>query len=339
MPAIYPPARQQATPPDAFGPSIVEFIELPLVTGEESEPWAPRIAAYQNPWPGGVTVYRSNGTGYDFVTTVAQPAAMGALAAPLYAGPVGRWDRGNVVTVQFYGDVTLQSRTDEGVLAGINAIAVKNPSNGDWEVIQFATATLVATNKYALSRLLRGQLGTEGAMGNPVAAGTRCVFLDATEFGILDMNVDQRGLAQTLSYGPANKDQADPAYQTATITVKGEGLRPYSVDGITGMLVSATGDWVVTWVRRTRYGGDSFDLAIVPLNEDVEQYDLEVVGGTGTVLRTATVNAPAWTYTRAMQIADFGAPQSSFRVNIYQDSVIYGRGQVRSATIFEASAD
>ncbi|MBV9220552.1 MAG: glycoside hydrolase/phage tail family protein [Methylobacteriaceae bacterium] len=330
---IYPPSPKRTPSPDAYGLSIVEFIELPLLTGQESVPWAPRIAAYQNPWPGGASVYRSNGTGYDLVVTVPTPSAMGELASPLYSGPLSHWDKGNTVYVQFYGAASLISRADDAVFAGANAIIVKNPVSGDWEVIQFANATLIGPNKYALSHLLRGQLGTEGAMANPVPAGARVIFLDATALGILDMNVDQRGIAQTLSYGPAAYDQADSTYQTATITVKGEGLRPYSVSDIRGVRALPASDVTFTWQRRTRFGGDNFDIAVVPLNEDSEAYDIEVLNGS-TIVRTLTVTAPTWTYSGANQTADFGAPQASYKLNIYQDSVLYGRGQVRTVTIF-----
>jgi len=258
---------------------------------------------------------------------------MGELANPLYAGPVDRWDRGNVAYVQFYGAASLAAVADDIVFSGANAMAIRNPANGDWEVVQFANAVLVAANTYALSRLLRGQLGTEGAMGNPVPAGARVIFLDATRFAILNMNVDQRGIAQALSYGPAAYDQADPSYRSTSLTVNGEGLRPYSVNQVEAVLDSSSGNVTFSWLRRTRFGGDNFDLANVPLNEDEETYDVEVLNTSGSVVRSASVPAPAWTYTSAQQVADFGSRQSHYTLNVYQDSVLYGRGQVRTVVV------
>ena len=40
-------------------------------------------------------------------------------------------------------------------------------------------------------------------MQNPAPAGTRVVVLDAAALAPLDMGIDQRGLAQTLRYGPS----------------------------------------------------------------------------------------------------------------------------------------
>ena len=44
--------------------------------------------------------------------------------------------------------------------------------------MQAGAAELLAPGRYRLTRLLRGQRGTEGAMGNPVPAGARVVVLD-----------------------------------------------------------------------------------------------------------------------------------------------------------------
>ena len=91
----------------------------------------------------------------------------------------------------------------------------------------------------------------------------------------------------------------------------------------------------LTWVRRTRFAGDSWDPDPVPLNEETEAYDLEVTDGAGHVLRTVPgLVAPTWFYPTALQTADFGAPQPSYTINLYQLSALYGRGQVATATVY-----
>jgi hypothetical protein len=52
-----------------------------------------------------------------------------------------------------------------------------------------------------------------------------------------------------------------------------------------------------------------------------------------SVVRTLTSSTAAVTYTAAQQTADFGAPQSSYTVRVYQISASYGRGQYREAII------
>ncbi len=51
-------------------------------------------------------------------------------------------------------------------------------ADGEWEVVQFQTATLIAPGTYVLSRLLRGQGGSEFAMRPSVAAGARFVLFN-----------------------------------------------------------------------------------------------------------------------------------------------------------------
>ena len=64
--------------------------------------------------------------------------------------------------MKLYGGA-LASLSDRAVFTGANAAAVQH-SDGAWEVIQFANAELVADNTYELSKLLRGQAGSEWAM-------------------------------------------------------------------------------------------------------------------------------------------------------------------------------
>ncbi len=319
----------------AYGPPIIEFMSLPPVTGREAELWAPRIAAYASPWAG-IDVYRGNGAGgYDYVSTVDTPAVMGELTSPLYAGPVDRWDRGNVVSLRLYGGGQLASLTEAQVLGGAGLIAVKNPALGAWELLQYQTAALVGASAYNLSKLLRGQCGSEGAMANPVPAGARVVVLDGAKLGPLDMSVDQRDLVQSLRYGPSLFGPEHRTYRTATLSFPATGLRPFSVSQISGRRALPAADVTVTWVRRTRFAGDSWAHDTVPLNEDSESYDLEVLDGAGDVLRTVyALSAPSWIYTAAAQTADFGAAQPSYRLNIYQISALYGRGQVATRTVY-----
>src|SRR5690606_12555775 len=101
---------------------------------------------------------------------------IGRLVSPLHAGPTARFDFGNLAIVDLaYG--TLASVTDLALLAGANALAVE-ASPGVWEVLQAGVVELIEPGRYRLSRLLRGQRGTEGAIGSPAPSGARVVVLD-----------------------------------------------------------------------------------------------------------------------------------------------------------------
>lgn len=70
----------------------------------------------------------------------------------------------------------------------------------------------------------------------------------------------------------------------------------------------------------------------VPLNEESERYELDVLAGS-TVIRTFSVSQPSVTYTAAQQTADFGSLQASVSVRVAQISAAVGRGTPASAVL------
>jgi hypothetical protein len=79
-------------------------------------------------------------------------------------------------------------------------------------------------------------------------------------------------------------------------------------------------------------GGDGWEQTDVPLAESGEAYEIDIMDGASAV-RTLSSNQPSLIYTTSQQTADFGAPQPSYTVRIYQISASYGRGQAREAMI------
>ena len=75
----------------------------------------------------------------------------------------------------------------------------------------------------------------------------------------------------------------------------------------------------------------SWDVS-VPLNEESEAYEVDVLSGS-TVVRTLSADTPSVLYAAADEIADFGAPQASLAVRVYQMSATVGRGFPASATL------
>jgi len=91
-------------------------------------------------------------------------------------------------------------------------------------------------------------------------------------------------------------------------------------------------DLALSWVRRTRVGGDSWETTEVPLGEDFERYEIDILDGTD-VKRTLISGTPSAVYTAADQTTDFGAPQPEVHLRIYQMSAVLGRGTPREATL------
>jgi hypothetical protein len=63
----------------------------------------------------------------------------------------------------------------------------------------------------------------------------------------------------------------------------------------------------------------------VSLGETDETYDIDVLNGS-IVVRTINATTNAATYSAAQQTTDFGSPQSSVTVKVYQRSALVGRG-------------
>ncbi len=320
-PQRLPRAAQNLAVP---GRPVVAFLDLPLMTADQT-PWAPFAAAFASPWPGAELVFRSNSdSDYVLDTALRTPASIGETTADFASGPLWRWDNENALKVRLYNG-TLQSRGDLAVLGGKNVIAVEN-ALGQWELVQFATATLTAPNEWTLSRLLRGQLGTEGAMGNPVAAGARVVVMDGAPRQ-LNLGPGEYALAFNYLWGPQGRPISDSSYQGATLQFQGVGLRPFSPVRLRA--VWSGNDLLLSWIRRDRDpASDSWDRTEIPMSESAESYDVEILNGAGDVVRTfSSVSSPSLTYTSAQIAADFpsGLP-SPFRFTVYQLSSAFGRG-------------
>ena len=73
-------------------------------------------------------------------------------------------------------------------------------------------------------------------------------------------------------------------------------------------------------------------MAEVPLAEDWERYEIDVLDG-DIVRRTLTAGEPLVSYGAEQQIADFDEIPESLSVRIYQLSAVWGRGVPRTATI------
>lgn len=311
-----------------YGPSTIAFMDLPLLTGTETEPQAPRVSAHQRPWPGSVAVYRGGAEGFTRVLDVATPAIMGELTADLAEGPLWRWDRANRPTLRLYAG-ELASLEAAAVLGGANALAVE-ASAGRWEILQFRSAELIGAREYRLSDLLRGQRGTEADMAPVASAGARVVVLDPDALAVLPLSSEQRLRAFSYRYGPGPHGHDHYTFAEETRAFAGIGLRPYAPVHLRARR-GAGGDIAVSWIRRTRIGGDVWDNSDVPLGEEAERYELDILDG-GAVVRTLTAAAPSAVYTAADETADFGAPQGSHTFRLAQISAAFGRGAAREVT-------
>lgn len=314
--------------PSAIAPPELIILDLPLLD-ESDEDFRPYVAAQQSPWPGTLAVFASqSGEGYEQLQSISGPAVTAVLLSALAPGPTGLWDLSNSLDIEV-SEESLESQSDVSVFAGANTLAVETASG--WEVLQFAEATLQSSKVYRLSRLLRGQLGTETMMAEGSAAGA-CVVLLSSNVSSLATDRDLVGVSLTVKAGAASRSIDGSAYVTQEITPVARGQEPYSPVHLRAERL-ASGDILISWVRRTRIGGDSWAQYEVPLAEESEAYQVNFFVDNLTAW-TQELSTTTLLYTAAMQQSDFGASAPYVDVSVAQISSTYGPGPATRKMIY-----
>lgn len=334
-PAIYEPheapARvQDVAEPPVTGSADALFLDLPLTTegGVETDGF---IALHQAPWPGPMAIYRSPGEdGFELAAQAVASATIATLLDPLPNGPPGRIDHATRVRVKLASG-ELGSLNRLSMLDGGNAVAVLR-DDGSWEVCQFESAELVTPLTYLLSGFLRGQLGSEDGreIGVEVAApGQPVVVIDPA---LARIDVGEGGIGRPFNWrhGLADRDIGDASYRQARHAFQGIARRPLAPVHVRAR--RAGDDVVLTWVRRTRLGGDTWEQAEVALGEESEAYEVDILKG-GDVVRTLRTGTPMVVYPAADQRADFGEPPAAISCRVYQMSATWGRGKARATVV------
>jgi hypothetical protein len=302
----------------------LHLLDIPALPNDNPAAPALRLAAtpLANGWNGAV-VYRSADAGqnYNRLTSLNEAAVMGtALDAIGIANPAFRDDIHSLTILLLAGGEVF-STTEEGLLNGANAALL-----GD-EIIQFQSAEMLAAGKYRLNGLLRGRMGTEWAMDSH-SIGERFILLDG-RLGQDDSALALLGLPRlykAVSIGSPLSSAEDISF-----TYTGAALRPYAPVHLQGTRDSS-GNLTLSWIRRARLQGEWREYADVPLLEESERYEVEILDGSD-VVRVIASTTPAASYSATEQVADFGSTQTSLSVKVYQLSAVVGRGRGASGVI------
>lgn len=311
------PARGPAVArPPTIAPQIL-LVDGPLLRDGDLD-HAGYLAGFTSPFGYGVSAWRSpEETGYVRDSLIDRPATTGVTVEPFYSGPLWRFDRVSRLAVKLARGA-LTSATEAALFDGANPVLVEN-ADGEWELVQFLEAELRAPQTWLLTGLLRGQKGSEHAMRDPVAPGARVLIADA---GLRQTTLtpDHLGLPLNWRAGPASLDisAAGPA---VAVTMKGKARRPLSPAQLKGR--ASGGDVILSWIRRGRLSADSWEQVEIPLGEEREAYEVEILAGS-TVRRTFGTTEEQVIYTASERVADGVAIPFDFIV--YQMSATYGRG-------------
>ena len=121
------------------------------------------------------------------------------------------------------------------------------------------------------------------------------------------------GTARRYRIGPADRDHADPSYVEIAATAGGDALKPFAPVHVRAR---RDADGVrIAWIRRARRDADAWEPVEVPLGEDSERYEVDMLAG-GAVLRTLATAVPEALYPAAQELACSAGPgaRSSQRV-------------------------
>ncbi len=317
-----------------IGPTLLFIFDIPLLQDTDASPtgssgyyWG--VSSVAEGWPGAAIFASPDGESWNNVGFSNTPLSFGAVFAVLPA-PTSPWlwDTVNTITVAMSSG-TLSSTTQLNVLNGANAALLGG------EVIQFQNAVLNANGTYTLSMLLRGRRGTEWECTQHTT-GETFVLLTGTN---LQRNVVSTSLIGIpRQYKAVTITQATDTAQIQVVTLEGMDLRPYAPAQLT-VTRDGSGNFSISWVRRTRIGGAWLDgSGTVPLSEETEEYNLEVLNASGTILRKVIgITSPTYFYTAANVLADYGAPETLVYIRVYQVSAAVGEGfPVTNTTVGES---
>lgn len=295
-------------------------LDIPILRDADDAPgfylaFSPVRASPTDRWSGAIAAQSWDGVNYSHILQTTGQTAIGTAqtALPDWKGGVV-FDESSTVIVNVSAELASSTRDQMLLDETINALLIGS------EIIRFRSAELLAKGRYLISGLLRGQRGTEWAMGTH-AAGERCVRLD---------NGLRRAPSQTNEIGIERQIKAVTigAFLSSgtpeDFTDTGVGLKPFSPANPAA--VSTPDGIVVSWTRRTRrsysYSGAS---PSVPLGEAFESYRVRVIVG-GALKREEITGASKFTYTKAMQTADSVLAGTVVNFEISQRSEIVGPG-------------
>jgi hypothetical protein len=287
-PSVYSLTIPGATPanPQAgveyIAPTKMVLLDIPILRDDDNNAGLyGAFAGLSTDWNGTV-VFRADAAGV--FSQAGSVTSAGSIGTALTA--LGDWtpnfvDETNTVDVQMVSGTLSSVTRDQMLDTDANACVIGS------EVLQFRTATSLGGGQYRLSGLLRHQRGTEWAT-SVHAAGDRFVLLQTT--GMLRFTMDVSEVGASRKYKAKSIGGTDETNSTFTNTAT--GLKPFSPVN-PRRITDIQGNIGYQWDRRTRLA-ENWLAGTVPLGEDSEVYDVELLDVDDSVLYSDQVTAAQW---------------------------------------------
>lgn len=310
-------AMEDGTPvwrlPDRPGPAgapWMRILELPPLVGRSEGGVVAAVAV--EAWARHAVTAGPDALSQTLRGVARSPASVGVLTELLMPGVCGRWDETATVTVQIEGRAP-ESRGSMAVLAGANAVAVE--TGAGWEVIQYRSATLVGGDVWRLTGLLRGQGGGEPEAEAGADVGAAVVFLDDSLVELGAMR-EEYGLPLLWRAGAGGAVPSGPFVSELTHAVTGRAERPWRPVHLAAR--AEEGGLGLSWIARTRTGGDSWDGEAEPV--DPLRFRVRILDG-DVERRAIEVTGTEWLYSDADRVADFPGGCEAVRFAVSQVSI------------------
>ena len=315
--------------PAIFGAPLVEFLDLPILsvgTAQHSN----YVAATATPWPGALAVYSSpTPSDYVFRQTLNTSAFMGELVEPFAPSEYfGRWDESAEIEISLESG-QLSSSVDLSVFGGANALAIKSTLD-TWEIVQFSHAEMTGQNSWRLSRLLRGQRGTEAQARAGSDSGARVVFLNQA-LSLLQVPVEHTGLELHWRVGASGAELNSPQFMEQFFAPGHRGDEPYCPVHLK-CRYDGSGNLNISWIRRDRLSDENWDAFEIPMSEEVESYSIRLTGS-GSVQHEFHSATTETTISSSELAQAFGMASQTLEVAVAQISATRGPGAWTRTTI------
>lgn len=295
------------------GPTVGRILDIALID-DLDDPAGFYVAAtgYMSGWRGCAFMMSTDGgASYDIMTIISDRTVIGIAGTALPSGEDAVIDNENSLTVSL--------ARDDDSLSGITQAQLLNLSNlalvGD-EIIAFQNAANTIGSEWDIDTFLRSQRGTDWANDG---------HSDNEEFMLLDnvvrIPLSDDHIGSEIYYKFVTLGHHSDSVDAQSFTYQGNAYKPYSVTHLEAE-DAGSGNWDISWVRRTRVGGAWRDYVDASLSEDSESYTVEVWSG-GSLSTSTDVTSESATVSAS----------SGDTVIVYQNSATVGKGYPAEVTI------
>jgi hypothetical protein len=294
----------------------IEILDLPSkFTAEKNDPAIYIAVVNKLGQFKGINLYYSidNELHYHYLDNINIEGTIGSVLHKLSPAVAEVIDYHNKIVVVLING-KLESIDYDGLLQGYNLALIGN------EIIQFMNAVLIEPNKYELSGLLRGRMGTEHQIIEH-QAGDRFVLLD-NNLKKIPMSLYLLGVPIKIKVLAEDQELSD--VEPVNFTWHANSLKPLSPVNIIIKHLS-NGDIHLSWTRRARINGWWRDNIDIPMDEAEEKYEVDILYN-NQIIRSEVSYKHMLIYPYYKQLNDKVAYKENLQFDIYQISSVIGRG-------------